>query len=156
MKEENVSRDYDKSRDSINERQLSSEQGNDDDSGDECDEGLGQSDFFEGDASDEQELGTLIRELMRETYVTALLKRAGKKESRKRAFVAAVEAVMGAGEESRQEALLLWDQAKADEERTKELEAYWKQWEQEVKKEKELRKAKRARRGSRAKRAGRA
>ena len=58
--------------------------------------------------------------------MTALLKRAGKKESRKRAFVAAVEAVMGAGEESRQEALLLWDQAKADKERTKELEAYWK------------------------------
>ena len=164
MKEENVSRDYDKSRDSINERQLSIEQGNDDDvelgndddSGDECDEGLGQSDFFEGDASDEQELGTLIRELMRETYVTALLKRAGKKESRKRAFVAAVEAVMGAGEESRQEALLLWDQAKADKERKKELEAYWKKWEQEVEKEKELRKAKRARRGSRAKRAARA
>ncbi|MEZ7671272.1 hypothetical protein O3669_08285 [Pauljensenia sp. 20925_1_34] len=172
MKEENVSRDYDKSRDSINERQLSIEQGNDDDvelgndddvelgndddSGDECDEGLGQSDFFEGDASDEQELGTLIRELMRETYVTALLKRAGKKDSRKRAFVAAVEAVMGAGEESRQEALLLWDQAKADKERKKELEAYWKKWEQEVEKEKELRKAKRARRGSRAKRAARA
>ena len=164
MKEENVSRYYDKSRDSINERQLSIEQGNDDDvelgndddSGDECDEGLGQSDFFEGDASDEQELGTLIRELMRETYVTALLKRAGKKESRKRAFVAAVEAVMGAGEESRQEALLLWDQAMADKERKKELEAYWKKWEQEVEKEKELRKAKRARRGSRAKRAARA
>ena len=87
-----------------------------------------------------------IVELMRETYVTALLKRAGKKESRKRAFVAAVEAVMGAGEESRQEALLLWDQAKADKERKKELEAYWKKWEQEVEKEKELRKAKRARR----------
>ena len=164
MKEENVSRYYDKSRDSINERQLSIEQGNDDDvelgndddSGDECDEGLGQSDFFEGDASDEQELGTLIMELMRETYVGALLKRVGKKESRKRAFVAAVEATMGAGEESRQEALLLWDQAKADEERKKELEAYWEKWDQEVEKEKELRKAKRARRGSRAKRAARA
>lgn len=156
MKEENVSRKYDESSDLNSEWQLPVEQGNDDDSGDECDEGLGQSDFFEGDASDEQELGTLIRELMRATYVGALLKRAGIKESRKRAFVAAVEAVMGAGEESRQEALLLWDQAKADEERTKELEAYWKQWEQEVKKEKELRKAKRARRGSRAKRAGRA
>ena len=78
----------------------------------------------------------MIRELMRATYMGALLKRAGKKESRKRAFVAAVEAVMGAGEESRQEALLLWDQAKADEERTKELEAYWEKWEQEVEKEK--------------------
>lgn len=97
-----------------------------------------------------------IVELMRATYVGALLKRAGMKESRKRAFVAAIEAVMGAGEESRQEALLLWDQAKADKERTKELEAYWKKWEQEVEKEKELRKAKRARRGSRAKRAARA
>ena len=129
MKEENVSRKYDESSDLNSEWQLPVEQGNDDDSGDE---------------------------LMRATYVGALLKRAGIKESRKRAFVAAVEAVMGAGEESRQEALLLWDQAKADEERTKELEAYWKQWEQEVKKEKELRKAKRARRGSRAKRAGRA
>ena len=93
---------------------------------------------------------------MRATYVGALLKRVGKKEARKRAFVTGVEAVMGAGDESRQEALLLWDQAMADKERKKELEAYWEKWEQEVEKEKELRKAKRARRGSRAKRAARA
>ena len=93
MKEENVSRKYDESSDLNSEWQLPVEQGNDDDSGDECDEGLGQSDFFEGDASDEQELGTLIRELMRATYVGALLKRGP--ESRSRASGPSLRAVEG-------------------------------------------------------------
>lgn len=88
---------------------------------------LGIEDRFAGDEGHDEPEPTA--DVMKAVYMRARMRRNGKSNSLKQAFVAGVEAGLGSGEEARYQALLLWDQAMADKSRKAVLVGFQDEWE---------------------------
>ena len=88
---------------------------------------LGIEDRFAGDEGYDESEPTA--DVMKAVYMRARMRRNGKSNSLKQAFVAGVEAGLGPGEGALPQALALWDQAMADKSRKAVLRDFQEEWE---------------------------